>query len=232
MNTEEYKQKIFERLETSGWGEVLKPFIFSLEFEKILITLYNFTKIDKRFTPSFKDMFRAFEECPYSDLKLIIVNNEPYNQINMADGISFSCSKMIKPHPILKFILEDINTTVYSGHSVSIDKDLKRWSNQGILMLNTSLTAEINKPNQHHEIWKPFIAYLFDYFNNYNKKVVYIYMGKIAQEWSEYVENDYKIFISHPASAAYTKQLIWNSNNTFLKVQQLVAEIYGYVIKW
>jgi uracil-DNA glycosylase len=210
MNIEEYKQKIFERLKINGWGEVLKPFIFSLEFEKILTTLYNFTKIDKRFTPSFKDMFRAFEECPYSDLKLVIVNNEPYNQ----------------------FIFEDINTTVYSGHSVSIDKDLKRWSNQGILMLNTSLTAEIGKSNQHHEIWKPFIAYLFDYFNNYNKKVVYIYMGKIAQEWSEYVKNDHKIFTSHPASAAYTKQLIWNSNNTFLKVQQLVAEIYGYIIKW
>ena len=47
MNIEEYKQKIFERLKINGWGEVLKPFIFSLEFEKILTTLYNFTKILK-----------------------------------------------------------------------------------------------------------------------------------------------------------------------------------------
>ena len=57
-------------------------------------------------------------------------------------------------------------------------------------------------------------------------------MGKIAQEWSEYVKSDHKIFTSHPVSAAYTKQLMWDSDNTFLKVQQLVGKIYGYIIKW
>lgn len=233
MNIEEYKQKIFERLKVSGWGEVLKPFIFSLEFERILTTLYDFTKVDKRFTPPLKQMFRAFEECPLDKLKIVVIGQDPYPQLGVADGISFSCSNTNKLQPSLRYVLDEINKTVYGENPVSTDVDLKRWSNQGILMLNTSLTTEVGKIGQHYDIWKDFTAYLLDYLTHNKENIVYIYMGKKAQEWEVMTgDNNHKLFVSHPASAAYTKQKHWNSDSVFLKTQVLVKKYHNIDIIW
>lgn len=233
MIIDSYKQKIFEKLEPSGWGKVFKQYIFSIEFEKILSDLYEISNNGERFTPTLKDLFRAFEECPYDELKLVIVGQDPYPTLGVADGISFSCSNTGKLQPSLRYIFDEINRTVYADNQVCTDVDLKRWSNQGILMLNTSLTTEVGKIGQHYDLWKGFTSYLFDYLNHNKKELVYIYMGKKAQEWADYVNDDnHKIFTSHPASAAYNRQKEWNSDNAFIKAQQFVAEKTNYIINW
>ena len=233
MIIDSYKQKIFEKLEPSGWGKVFKQYIFSIEFEKILNDLYEISNNGEKFTPTLKDLFRAFEECSYDELKLVIVGQDPYPGIGVADGISFSCSNTGKLQPSLRYIFDEINRTVYADNQVCTDVDLKRWSNQGILMLNTSLTTEVGKIGQHYDLWKGFTSYLFDYLNHNKKELVYIYMGKKAQEWADYVNDDnHKIFTSHPASAAYNRQKEWNSDNAFIKAQQFVAEKTNYIIKW
>jgi uracil DNA glycosylase len=84
----------------------------------------------------------------------------------------------------LSFILNEVNKTVYNGHPGSLDPDLTRWSNQGILLLNTALTTTVGKIGQHYVIWKPFMAYIFDHLTWNNSGLVYIYMGKQAQEWA------------------------------------------------
>ena len=99
LDIQDIKQKIFEKLEPSGWGKVLKPFIFSLEFEKILNDLYSMSTSGQRFTPVLKDVFRAFEECPYDQLKVVIVGQDPYPTLGVADGIALSCSKSEKEQP-------------------------------------------------------------------------------------------------------------------------------------
>jgi uracil-DNA glycosylase len=92
LDIEEIKQKMFDKLQPSGWGKVLKPFIFSSDFDKIISQLAVLAKDGKRFTPPLKSIFRAFEECPIDQLKVVIVGQDPYPQFGVADGISFSCS--------------------------------------------------------------------------------------------------------------------------------------------
>lgn len=233
LDVENIKQKLFEKLEPSGWGRVLKSFIFSGDFDNIILQLAQLASDGKRFTPPLKDIFRAFEECPYDELKVVIVGQDPYPRLDVADGIAFSCSKTKELQPSLSYILDEINRTVYHGHPGSLDVDLKRWSNQGILMLNTALTTTINKVGQHYDIWKPFIAYLLDYLNCTNTGLVYIYMGKQAQSWSDSTNDiNYKFFVSHPASAAYNKQSRWDSSNLFVEVKKIVEKQYGYSITW
>lgn len=233
MIIEEYKQKIFEMLEPSGWGKVLKPYIFSIEFENILTSLYDLSNANKRFTPPLKDAFNAFLECPYNELKLVIVGQDPYPQFGVADGIAFSCSNTGVLQPSLRYMFNEINRTIYGGTTLCTDVDLRRWSNQGVLMLNTSLTTQVEKIGQHYDIWKGFVSYLFDYLDHNKKDLVYLYMGKKAQEWADFVgDNNHKIFTSHPASAAYNKQKEWNSDNAFLKAQYAVAERTGFIISW
>lgn len=233
MNLEEIKQKMFEKLVPSGWDMFFKSYIFSSQFTDILNKLYELSNSDKRFTPPLKDLFRAFEECPYDKLQVVIVGQDPYPHLDQADGISFSCSKTGKLQPSLRYIFDEINRTIYGGNKVCTDVDLKRWSNQGILMLNTALTTEVGKIGQHYDIWNDFTAHLFDYLDHNKQEIIYIYMGKKAQGWADLVSDDnHKIFVSHPASAAYTRQKEWNSDNAFLKVQQLVAQKTGNIINW
>jgi len=233
MVINEIKQKLFEKLEPSGWGRIFKSFIFSSDFDEILTKLYKLSNEDKRFTPPLKQVFRAFEECPYDKLKVIIIGQDPYPKLGVADGISFSCSNTDKLQPSLKFILQEINRTVYNGHEVSVDVDLKRWANQGVLMLNTALTVEVGKIGSHYDVWKSFTAYLLDTLNNYNPGLIYGYLGKKAEEWSALTndDNNYKFFAKHPASAVYNGSK-WDSNDLFLKIDSIIGNVYGEKIIW
>ena len=229
---DEIKQKMFAKLEPSGWGRVFKSFIFSSEFTDILGKLYELSVTDKRFTPTLKQVFRAFEECPYDNLKVVFIGQDPYPQLGVADGISFSCGNTNKVQPSLRYIFEEIERTVYQEFPSHQDPDLTRWSKQGILMLNTALTVEVGKIGSHYDIWKPFTAYLLDWLNNYNTGLIYVYMGKKAEEWSELTnDNNYKFAVKHPASAAYNGSK-WDSNDIFNKISEIVMKNSNFKIEW
>ena len=84
IDIEEIKKKLYENLKPSGWHRVLRMFIFSSDFDNILLQLIKQTRDGKRFTPKVKQLFRAFEECPYTDLKVIIIGQDPYPQLGVA----------------------------------------------------------------------------------------------------------------------------------------------------
>jgi len=233
LDLEEIKDKLYTRLENSGWSTKLRSFIYSAEFDKIITDLARLSNDGRRFTPPLKQMFRAFEVCPVNDLKVVILGQDPYPQIGVADGIAFSCSNTKELQPSLKYLLDEVNRSVYNGHPGSLDPDLTRWAEQGVLLINTAFTTTVGKIGQHYNIWKPFLAYLFDYLTWNEAGLVYAYMGKQAQEWSEAVnDNNYKFFVSHPASAAYNKQERWNSDNLFVKVNEVVERQFNAKITW
>jgi uracil-DNA glycosylase len=233
LNIEEIKQKLFDKLEPSGWGQKLKPFIFSGDFDNILIELIKLSEKGKNFTPTLKNLFRAFEECPYDKLKVVIIGQEPYVNMGTADGIAFSCGNDSRIETSLKFMLTEINSSVYGDYNISIDPDLKRWSNQGILLFNSALTSQIGKSGQHYELWKPFMAYLFDLLNHNENKLIYLYIGKHAQKWIDSIDDvKNKFLVSYPINASSISTKKWDSDNIFLKIQQLVAINTNYIIKW
>lgn len=76
VNLEEVQLKLYEKLKPSGWGDILRTFVMSSDFEKILAQLYKESKEGNRFTPVLKNIFRAFEECPYEKTKVIILGQD------------------------------------------------------------------------------------------------------------------------------------------------------------
>lgn len=76
VNLEEIKEKLIEKLQPSGWAHMLRGFIQSSDFDKILDTLYKMRESGKRFTPPLKQVFRAFEECPLNKLKVIMIGQD------------------------------------------------------------------------------------------------------------------------------------------------------------
>jgi uracil-DNA glycosylase len=232
INLDEIKLKLYERLKPSGWADKLKTFIMSSDMDQILKALLKEVQEGRRFTPVLKQVFRAFEECPYDKLKIVIVGQDPYPYPGVADGIAFSCSNDKKIQPSLRYMFKELEDTVYP-EGYDWDPDLKRWSNQGILMLNTALTTTINKIGAHYDIWKPFLIFLFDMLKFRNTGLIYVFMGKKAQEFGELVSDlNWKIVTSHPASAAYNNEERWDSGDLFNKINEIMYSMYKEKIEW
>jgi uracil-DNA glycosylase len=234
INLEEIKLKLIDRLQASGWASKLRGFIQSSDFNKILETLYKLREDGKRFTPPLKQVFRAFEECPVNKLKVIIIGQDPYPHFGVADGLAFSCSNTGKPQPSLTKIFEAVEHTVYQDYPTHQDPDLTRWANQGVLLLNSALTCEIDKVGSHYNVWKEFIAYVMDILNFTNAGLIFVLMGKQAQELEGLIgEHHYIIKTTHPAYASYTKQL-WDSENMFNECNRIITGQNGpdFKINW
>jgi len=218
------RENLNNKLKDSGWDRMLSPYVNGLSFDYIINKLRDNVEQGLRFTPKFKDVFNGFYECPYDDLKVVIVGQDPYPQLGVADGIAFSCSRKGKAEKYLQYILkalEDENGSV----------DLKRWSNQGVLLINTAFTCEINKIGSHYGIWKSFTEHIFDNINRHNPDTVFILMGKKAEAWQTLLPNCKILKCSHPASAAY-RGGEWDCNDVFNKANTILIKQDKTCINW
>ena len=228
INIPEIKKMLYNKLKTSGWLGILGPIINSSQFDKIIYFLKKEVGNDRRFTPKIKDIFKAFEECPYDELKVIFINQDPYPGLGIADGIAFSCSKTEQVQPSLRYIFKEL---INSYSCKNLNPNLKRWSNQGILLLNTAFTVQIGKIGSHHDLWKPITEMILNEINNNHKDIPVILFGVKALEWHLNLRNQQIFKVSHPASASY-KDEIWDSNNIFIKINTKLKEQNKKAISW
>ena len=234
VDLDEIKVKLIEKLKPSGWTTKLRSFIKSSDFEQILKALYLEREDGKRFTPPLKQVFRAFEECPLDQLKVIIIGQDPYPTLGVADGLAFSCAHTQKPQPSLAKIFEALEATVYDGMYLNTDPDLTRWANQGVLLLNRALTCQVDKVGSHYHIWDPFILYVIDILSLTNSGLIFILLGAKAQELESVISpSHYILKASHPASAAYNKGS-WDCKDVFNEANRILVQNNGeeYKIIW
>ena len=232
INLEEIKTKLIEKLQPSGWANKLRGFIQSSDFEKIIQTLFDERQDGKRFTPPLKHVFTAFEKCPVDKRKVIIVGQDPYPYLNVADGMAFSCSITGRPQPSLKFIFQQINHTIHDNDQRDYDPNLTRWAEQGVLLLNTALTCQIDKVGSHYTIWHDFIAYLMDMLNFTDSGLIFILLGSKAQELEPVIgPNHYILKASHPASAAHNGTGLWDCKDVFAEANRILLKNNGETFK-
>lgn len=227
----EIKKKLIEKLTLSGWAAKLRGFVQSSDFDRILEALYQTREDGKRFTPPLKQVFRAFEECPEKDLKVIIVGQDPYPHLGVADGLAFSCGNTLKPQPSLQHIFNAIEATIGVKPT---EPDLTKWANQGVLLLNSALTCQVDKVGSHYNIWAPFIMYLIDMLSLTNSGLIFILLGTKAQELESVIgPNHYILKASHPASAGYSKT-VWDCKDVFNEANKIIEKNNGrpFCINW
>lgn len=236
VNIEKIKSALIEKLRNSGWVGALKGFLLSYDFDDLIIKLATRVSMGKRFTPPLKIAFRAFEESSYDETKVVIIGQDPYPQLGVADGLAFSCSLTNVAQPSLRYISEAICRTVY-GIELEYEfsgPNLEKWANQGVLLLNYTFTTDIGASGTHYDIWKPFISYVIDTINTKKDKVVFVFLGKKAQELIPLVDiNKHAVLkASHPASAAYTGSEQWDCNDIFNDINKLLVINSSRVIIW
>lgn len=240
INTPEISQKLNQLLSASDWYPALKPFVSSSDFDDIIDQLSNEVMSGKRFTPKMKNVFNAFHKCKLDNLKVVIIGQDPYPMLNripnghetVADGMAFSCSHTMKEQPSLTKIFDAIknnsNDKLYERNP-----DLTRWANQGVLLLNNALTTRLDKPGTHYDIWKPFLSFVLDYLYWNKPDLVFILMGKVAQEWEDMINysNSLVINTSHPVSASYNKT-DWDCKDCFNRANNFLKEHDKEPIIW
>jgi uracil-DNA glycosylase len=233
INIDEIQQKLFISLKDSGWSNLLKSFLLSYDFTLILEALYQETTEQRRFTPGIKDIFRPFIECPYSELHTVIITRESFCDFGISSGIPFDCSNAKTEHYSTKCLLDEVERTVYKDEFYEHETNFTHWCNQGILMLNTTLTTQLHKEGKHEQIWQPFTAFLLDTLNIQNKGLIFVFMGDEVKKYASMIDKNvhYKYAASHPSTAA-KNQGIWDSEDIFNKVSKLVQNNYGKKIIW
>jgi uracil-DNA glycosylase len=225
-NINKIKKMLKSDFKKSGWDNILIPFFDSKAFDDITDSLLDLVLRDRRFTPKFKDVFKPFKETNMSDLKVVIINQDPYPQLGVADGLAFSCPMEDEMQKSLQYIFTEIHGS-YEGYN----SDLTRWANQGVLLINTSFTCEINKMGSHTEIWKKFVEYVFQEINELNKDIVFVLMGRKTEYWQLRLPGQNILKCSHPASARYNDD-IWDADNIFTRVNDELKKQDKDQIEW
>jgi uracil-DNA glycosylase len=230
VNIQDVQDKLYDKLKESGWADKLKTFLLSNDMNKILSTLLREAQDNKRFTPKVKDVFNAFVACPYHKTRVVFLGQDPYPSINAADGLAFSCSN-VPVQKSLEYMQESIKKTAVPGYIG--DKDLKCWANQGVLLLNSALTTTIGKPSSHQMLWKGFTAQVLDSLVWEKPGLIYVFLGKKAQEFADLIpDNNYKIMVSHPASAAYSSLTEWDCEDMWNKINKYLEQDGQQRISW
>lgn len=236
VDLDDIKVKLIEKLKLSGWAVKLKGFVHSSDFDKILQALYDERTAGKRFTPPLKQVFRAFIECPLDKLKVVIIGQDPYPHLGVADGIAFSCGNTQKAQPSLQNMFDAINKTVYPDAPFELEHepDLTRWANQGVLLLNRALTTQVDKVGAHYDIWHDFLMYVIDMLSLTNSGLIFVLLGQKAQELEGSISNAHYILkASHPASAAYSGGE-WDCKDVFNECNRIIKANNGpdFTIQW
>ena len=183
--------------------------------------------------PEYKNIFRAFHLCPYNNLKIIFLGQDPYPQRGVATGVLFGNKMDTKElSPSLEIIKEACIDYTVPHSPIIFDVTLESWAKQGILMLNSSLTVQENKPGSHSLIWRPFVSKLLQNCSTRETGLVYVLFGKEAQSFKPYINSKYNdiIEVKHPAYYARTNTKL--PSQLFRYINQLMLSRYGIPIVW
>lgn len=221
------------------WWPKIKPFFFQGGFDSIFAKLKQDSARGKKIFPSSENVFRAFKECPIDEIKLIVLAMSPYHVLNngiiVADGLALSCGNTNYPQPTLEFFWGALERELYNDLCVPCNRNpnLAYLSNrEGILLLNTALTTEMNKAGSHIYLWMPFMEYLFTkVFDTLGVPV--LLLGNEAQKVEKYISPFTQVFrLSHPASAAYKNLDSWETGTTFREINKILEYKHGSGINW
>lgn len=181
--------------------------------------------------PPMEDIWTAFEWTPYQKVKVVIIGQDPYHGPNQAHGLSFSVKKGITPPPSLKNIYKELENDL--GYPPVHHGYLKKWADQGVLMLNSVLTVRAQTPNSHkNKGWEMVTDYAIKALNESDHPIVYILWGRYAQQKKELIDTTkhYVIESSHPSP--FSARHSFFGSKPFSRVNMILKETGQSPIDW
>ena len=195
--------------------------------------------LKQKICPQIKDIFKAFALCSLSDLKVVILGQDPYpNIVNgrpVATGIAFANSSdtlQCNYSPSLDVLMESVIDFTCPHQNIIFDPSLEKWEKQGVLLLNSALSCQAGNIGSHSLIWRPFIRSLLTSISTYNTGIVYVLMGNEAQSFEHCINADcnYIIKTKHPSWYARMHQTM--PSDLWYNINHILKGLYGHGIEW
>ena len=207
----------------ASWEEHLRSEIRKPYFAELVEKL-NSEYENEVCYPSKKRIFNAFNLCPFNNVKVVILGQDPYYKKEQAMGLSFSVPDRVKLPPSLRNIYKEIEDDL--RNSMPKSGDLTRWAEQGVLLLNTTLTVREAKPNSHKDLgWQEFTDAVIKALSEHHEHIVFMLWGGFARSKKRLIDTNRHCIIEsyHPAAMPrykFTKHQ-FTCCNAYLKQQGL-----------
>ena len=203
--------------------------------KKYFINLINKVKEEYKFYeiyPEGKNIFNAFELCPFNNVKVVILGQDPYHGKNQANGLSFSVNKNINLPPSLKNIFKELK---YNYPDIKFkDGDLSDWAKQGVLLLNSVLTVRYKSPGSHSKLgWEKFTDSVINLISQKKDNIVFILWGAFAKSKKEIIERkDSHLILMSPHPSPFSAYKGFFDQNHFRKANDYLEENGIEIINW
>ncbi|OBT08896.1 uracil-DNA glycosylase [Shewanella sp. UCD-FRSSP16_17] len=189
-------------------------------------------QLGKTVYPADEDVYRAFELTPLSDVKVVILGQDPYHGAGQAHGLCFSVQQGVKTPPslvnIYKELQQDINGFVIPDHG-----DLTKWAKQGVLMLNTVLTVEEGKAHSHSKAgWETFTDKVMQTLNDKGEPIVFILWGAHAIKKGKLITAKQHHVLTGPHPSPLSAYRGFFGSGHFSKTNQMLIELGQTPIDW
>lgn len=207
----------------------------SEEFEKpYFVALTHFVRNEyktKKIFPPANLIFNAFDSTPFDQVKVVILGQDPYHNDGQAHGLSFSVNDGIQLPPSLINIYKEINRDLlipipYSGN-------LERWSKQGVLLLNATLTVEAHKAGSHQNRgWEAFTDAAIHKLADQRENLVFLLWGAYAQKKASFINPNKHLILTSPHPSPLSAHRGFLGNGHFSKTNEYLSQHGKAPINW
>ncbi len=183
-----------------SWRSVLQDEFDKPYFSAIVQFLKQQKQLGKTIYPEGKWIFNAFTQTPFQEVKVLLLGQDPYHGPGQAHGLCFSVQEGIKHPPSLQNIYKELQADI--GKPLSQSGSLLSWAQQGVLMLNASLTVEANSPLSHSKIgWEQLTDAVIQKVSAEKQGIVFLLWGRFAQEKERLIDTSkhYVLKAAHPS---------------------------------
>lgn len=214
-----------------SWKYYLKE-EFSKPYFKDLMKFVESEYKNNTCFPSEKQIFNAFNYCHFEDIKIVIIGQDPYHGIGQANGLCFSVNENIKHPPSLINIFKEMETDLNIPYPKS--GNLVRWANQGVLLLNATLTVRAQEAGSHQKKgWEQFTDAVISIVNKKKEGVIFLLWGSFAKQKTKLIDkNSHQILTSGHPSPLSANRGCWFGNKHFSKSNSLLEQASQVPVQW
>lgn len=183
-----------------NWQDILVTHTASQSFQKCIDFIEHEYK-NKTIFPKQQDLFKALEYTKFQDVSVVIIGQDPYHQPDQAHGLAFSVPDEIALPPSLKNIYKEIESDLKIKKNFN-NGNLEVWAKQGVLLLNSVLTVQANKPGSHakHD-WEEFTNHVIEKISHEQEHIVFLLWGNYAKKKGSIIDRSKHLVLetSHPS---------------------------------
>lgn len=178
------------------WREVLQP-EFDKPYFELLTSFVRHAYQTTTCYPPARLIFNAFDSCPFDRVRVVIIGQDPYHEINQAHGLCFSVNNGVAIPPSLENIYKELNRDL--GKPIPASGNLQHWANQGVLLLNATLTVEAHRAGSHqNKGWEELTDAAIRALNERREHIVYMLWGSYAQRKGQYIDRRRNLVLTAP----------------------------------